>query len=193
MFVFVGSGLIMGVITWGTYNSARSSDDWPTVTGTIIYSDVYEEYNTDDGSSYYPDIEYRYVVNGITYENDDVYVGGINEGGSYSRAEEVVVRFPLGKEVPVYYNPEIPQESALIPGVRTSHYIFLITAAVFFIAGLSVFIRTKIAASSIPLDDYDEEMDDEAFVDAPTERTCAECYTFNPEEATYCEQCGEKL
>ncbi len=58
-----------------------------------------------------PRIRYTYTVNGQTYENERVHAKLSAES-----CETVLSKYPKGKSVDVYYNPETPAKSLLEPG-----------------------------------------------------------------------------
>ena len=100
------------------------SNGWPTVNGEVTASSIRTE-TTDDGTVYIADIEYRFVANDQWWEGDVVNFG---ENGSYSRRDTVGIleKYPVGLEVTVSYDPEMPETSVLEPGVTSDSYLFLI-------------------------------------------------------------------
>lgn len=51
-------------------------------------------------------------------------------------AKHLQAEYPVGKEVVVYYDPELPQSSALRPGTKSGDYLLAGLCAVFFFSGL---------------------------------------------------------
>jgi hypothetical protein len=120
--------LIFGGIGWLIYRSYRkaqgqklAAQQWPSTTATIVRSwvDISNHSSTDahgmstTSTSYTPKVVYNYVVNGRAYSNDRVTVGAWAVSSSQSAAEATVNRFPAGAQVPVFYNPFNPIDSAL--------------------------------------------------------------------------------
>lgn len=75
-----------------------------TVGGKILNS---ERRGSSKSSAH--DIEYQYVVNGYTFVSDTVSYKA--SGSNYSR--RTVRKYPVGKEVTVYYDPSNPRYSVL--------------------------------------------------------------------------------
>ncbi|KXK12812.1 MAG: hypothetical protein UZ14_CFX002002050 [Chloroflexi bacterium OLB14] len=92
----------------------QDSQNWSTTTGKILMSSVQSQRSSTGGYSIYPVIVYQYEVNGKTYQNQTVRVGDkflkINVVG---QAQKTVDKYPIGKEVTVYYDPNNPAECAL--------------------------------------------------------------------------------
>ena len=124
--LFGGGAALAG---YGFYvtNQAESAKDWPTVDGAIT-SSSYEYTTTDDGTTTYkPILEYSYQVDGVTYENDrmDFRVDPrkfdtLNELQAWVRQE-----ISRGAKLTVYYNPDDPADSVLIPETDQFPTIFI--------------------------------------------------------------------
>lgn len=110
--------------------------DYMTTTGKVIVSEV----ATSQGISmegnvmvdrYFPNVVYQYTVDGIEYENDRFYDEEIKIN-KVEKIQEVVARYPVGMNVPVYYNPNNPPDSylqSLSTGSSTSASRMLIVIA----------------------------------------------------------------
>jgi hypothetical protein len=92
------------VLRW----KASAAAEWPTVEGTIIESRVEADAH-DAGSSLF--IRYRYQVGGVWFESSQLSVKV--RSNALSANEELVVRFSVNQQVPVYYNPRVPKEAVL--------------------------------------------------------------------------------
>ncbi len=92
----------------------QDSQNWSTTTGKILMSSVQSQRSSTGGYSIYPVIVYQYEVNGKNYQSQTVRVGDkflkINVVG---QAQKTVDKYPIGKEVTVYYDPNNPAECAL--------------------------------------------------------------------------------
>ncbi len=89
---------------------------WPSVPGKIVTSQIDEMVvQNSDGtqSALILNAEYEYTVNGIPYINDKRTPGKIVKSIPLKKVQEVEDRYAVGKVVPVYYNPQNPQESYL--------------------------------------------------------------------------------
>jgi hypothetical protein len=93
---------------------SKASLDWPTAAGLVLSSQVEEDYDSEDGYTYYPQVAYQYTVDGQAYESERVFfgLGSAPEEDAY----EIVARFPAGSAAAVYYNPDKPQQAVLVPG-----------------------------------------------------------------------------
>lgn len=121
IFLAVGGGLLFyGVRLW---QNARVSTNWPTVQGQVVSSSVRVD-TDDEGTSYFADVLFTYVVNDHRYESDRVTFGQFGNGNR-SRAQGIVDRYPVGGVVPVYYQPEKPETAVLEPGVTAGPYFIL--------------------------------------------------------------------
>jgi hypothetical protein len=139
LFLLVGvSALLPGV---NTLRNARISKEWPTTSGTITFSQV--AISTDeDGTTYYADVRFKYVVNDRWYTADTVHFGEYSSGSG--RAEEIVARYPPESRVTVYYNPDSPQTAVLEPGVTIGAYLTILVALSFFIVpGIIIFVGIR--------------------------------------------------
>lgn len=129
VFFLVGAGLTWW--GWTIVRNARASASWPTVQGMITETDL--EFSTDeDGDTWTPRVAYTYLVNGISYENFTIKFGETSYG-SESTAREVLVRYPVGQAVTVYYDPADPDRAVLEPGVSGGSYIVISIGLIFLV------------------------------------------------------------
>ena len=79
----------------------------------------------------------RYRVNGVEYYCRRMSFGS---GGSGSREKclGLAASYPPGREVPVYYDPQAPAVSVILPGVEVSNQAFIAAAGVAVILGLAI-------------------------------------------------------
>lgn len=113
--------------------------DYMTTTGKVIQSEV----ATTQGISmqghvmvdrYFPHVTYQYTVDGIEYENDRFYDEEIKIN-QVEKIQQVVARYPVGMNVPVYYNPNNPADSYLqslstVSATRASRMLIIIAASI---------------------------------------------------------------
>lgn len=95
---------------------AWNSKSWPTTQGKITSSEITKKFSAsrDHKQEIWEwKINYLYTIEENEYTSDRVYltVGG---GGPEMATNLVEKRFPVGKEVTVYYDPEKPDFSLLI-------------------------------------------------------------------------------
>ncbi len=144
--VFVITIGMAWIATSSVYYSIESKG-WPTVPGVVLNSDI--EYDPPDASSssskgtYTVKIEYRYIV------NEEMYIGkrpqfGMVSSQNQSRAAELVGRYPKGKTVQVYYDPDKASRSVLEPGFRIGTLFCYIFAVVFGVLTIAPIIEKVI-------------------------------------------------
>ncbi len=109
---------------WGkpTLENAKASTNWPTVQGEVTESRV-GIHSDEDGTTYSADITYRYTVNETEIHSDNVWFGGDYSSSARSQFEKIVSRYPVGKEVKVFYKPDDIFIAVLEPGTHFSSYI----------------------------------------------------------------------
>ena len=110
----------------------RASSNWPSTRGIVIDSYV-EESEGDSGTSYYPQVKYRFEVDGNEYEVDEWTYHALD--GSEETAKGIIERYPKGHEVMVYYDPENPRHAVLKPGVNTGKYFIFFVATILLVVG----------------------------------------------------------
>ncbi|MDA2914069.1 DUF3592 domain-containing protein [Acidobacteriia bacterium AH_259_A11_L15] len=106
---------------------ANSTKDWLKTKGRIIKSSYQHQLGVGElADMYIPDVTYEYYVGGNVYLSR----GPSGRGGrvylyettfsSRQEVKEFLKQFPPGKILVVYYSPEAPWESVLIPGMPPS-------------------------------------------------------------------------
>lgn len=103
--------------------AAQSSQHWPETQGTIIYAE-FEYHGTGSNRQRSPIVRYRYEVNDTIYESDRIAFGPKpnNKGGgavfTTARDDEIrsFARLREGTRAAVYFNPDSPTDSVLLPG-----------------------------------------------------------------------------
>ena len=93
------------------------AESYPRVIGAITHSEV-DEHHDSDGTTYSADVKYVFTVDDRQYEGDRYRYGQM--GSSDRNAHKIVASLPVGKEVPVYYNPADPADSVLKTGIEGS-------------------------------------------------------------------------
>jgi hypothetical protein len=96
---------------------AQASQNWPTATGRVLEARLQHSTTSDaEGdmtTSYYPQVEYEYVVQGQTFHGNKIAFGPQKTSSSQSKAQTTLASYPPGVAIPVYYNPVQPQEAVL--------------------------------------------------------------------------------
>lgn len=132
--LFILVGIVFIVIGSNNIYRAYKTSNWPSVQGHITSSEItsHSSTYTDTATNsvrneivYNAQINYDYVINGITYSNDEVKVGGTIGTNTTAWAREVLNKYPQEKSVNVYYNPEDPYQSVLEKGLHFSTWFSL--------------------------------------------------------------------
>lgn len=143
LFIFVG---IIALI-WGgiVLKNASASSAWPSVQGEVTESKVETKVERvkknerwQNRRTYWAKVHYSYSVDGAPYSGAKVSFG--EYGGKEKDARQIVKRFPKGKSVDVYYDPEKPEMAVLEPGATKASYLFLGIGLVSFIVGIAAYL-----------------------------------------------------
>ncbi len=105
-----------GVLTY-TLTMQLAAFSYDTTEGTIITSQVETGTDSDGDSTYAPQVNYAYDVQGVRYESDLRRYTTISTNNRES-AEAMVAALPPGKLVPVYYRRSNPQHAVLVRGLE---------------------------------------------------------------------------
>ncbi len=131
MILLLGVGTwFMGRVSWAAGDDPVVLADWPRTTGTILVSEVIEAVSPRPLASLprkpseplaplvtnlEPRIQYRYVVAGVGYTNQEITrVRRLGWQTPEAFARAMTNRFPVGAEVPVHYDPQVPGRSVLL-------------------------------------------------------------------------------
>jgi hypothetical protein len=112
--------LIIGGIFWFIFDRRKkaraekqASQAWPSTKGKIVTSRV-ELSSGRDMATVYAKIAFEYQLSGRTYQCDQVHSGDkYYAEATREETYDLVDRYPVGREVTVYYNPDNPAEAAL--------------------------------------------------------------------------------
>ncbi len=134
IFAIVG-GAIFFVFALPPLQYASTSKSWPTVPGIVSRSEV-SVWKKDSQTHYQPDIAYSYTIDGKKYSSSKITVGEPPLDNNVSKAKSVQAKYPVGKEVKVWYDPELPESAALEPGIKTGDIMLASISILFFAVGL---------------------------------------------------------
>jgi hypothetical protein len=152
LIVVIGSCFVLVGIATGAFFCYRilqavASERWPFVLGELESTDLREAVyrgrevggGPDEASAWVVDFRYSYAVADKKYRGKRVtYSDGINKTmGVLRRLQD---RYRGKSQIQVYYNPNNPKQSVLVPGLSIFNFTPLITSALFVAAG--VFIQT---------------------------------------------------
>src|SRR5262245_42928367 len=99
------------LIVYNLFRQVRAKS-FPQTTGTITRSEVTRHRGSKGGTTYGVRIEYDYGVEGTAFHGDR-YRYGSGSSSDSQWAYEAVQNNPVGAFVPVFYNPQRPDESLL--------------------------------------------------------------------------------
>lgn len=106
------------VFSWLQIQEINNSRSWPAVEGTIVTSGISQSIDTNKSGSrstkYDIYVHYDYVVDGMPYSGNRIAIRGTRYS-SHSSAQSELQRYPVGRVVKVYYNPQDPEKSVLKP------------------------------------------------------------------------------
>jgi len=116
--LFTATGIATSV--WGLWIivRARRSASWPGVDGRIETCKI-----AADADALLPDIRFSYVLDDKRYVKNIAFPSGTSPTRELS--ETYVQRFPQGKTVTVYYNPDDPDKATLEPGTHPGDWMVL--------------------------------------------------------------------
>jgi hypothetical protein len=113
---FFLAGTILLFFTIRARKKSTASLAWPSTAGTIVSSTVRRNSSTDEDGhtnfSFSPIVEYDYSVNGQAYKGKKIHYG-ITPSQDNATAQKEADRFPAGRQVTVFFNPEKPNEAVL--------------------------------------------------------------------------------
>jgi hypothetical protein len=114
--MFVG----IGAVLYAAYTKLKVKQTlaWPSVIGTITSSTLFKKSENDSisGSAntfYGAKIVYKYTVGKRVLRGLKISAGGELNTSMPGRAEARLRKYPEGREVDVYYNPDSPARSCL--------------------------------------------------------------------------------
>jgi len=119
------------------YYEAMASLSWQTCEGTITHSEVESRTVRKGRRTHRESIRYDYTVGGEKYTGDRYCLWTFWRSDS-RRASEIVDAHPVGAVVKVYYSPNSPAESMLMPGAHFDVYLLFGFGVVFFMVGAGI-------------------------------------------------------
>jgi hypothetical protein len=126
VFLFTGgSDLIKAIDSYG----------WNTADGVILRSSIYKE----NKKKYKWNVEYTYSVNNLHYNSDNFKYGAFINFRLLDSKQNImnkrVAKYPSGKKIKVYYNPDDASESVVLNGLSGGVFLLPFLGVVFAGAG----------------------------------------------------------
>ena len=122
--IFVAAIAFMAIIFWHTHQERKASINWPSTTGKILKAyvkQVTDRRKNNEGRDEYSSthyeiaVEYEYVVDRTPYKGHRIRVVNDHYGSERSASNELL-KYNVGADVIVYYDPEKPKNCVLIRG-----------------------------------------------------------------------------
>lgn len=132
-----GIGVVMLVAGLLIARTPGKSKDWPTAIGQILASTISYRRRSGGGRAPYPLVMYLYQVEGRQYQSQRIYFGG-EVGGSAMTG--ILKKYPVGAEVPVYYNPQNPADAVLERSIPMAKMLGLIGVIMLAVAAATYFM-----------------------------------------------------
>ncbi len=141
--VFLLVGIITSAIFLLKIMKAFASANWPRVKGellstalrTVVFKGREADGTPDYASAAVADFKYEYEVDGVKYSGSKVTFSD-NVSKPLSSLRKLQKLYKGQNNIWVYYNPQKPGESVLIPGVNIFNFTPLITSFLFLAAGI---------------------------------------------------------
>ncbi len=118
--VFVGLGFLVLRNAIGNRRRAAAAAQWPTCDGRVISADVDKRVSKSaeqEFNYFVPRIRYEYTANGIRRQGEIIRIGLDDIGyPEEQKAREHIALYPVGKTIPVRYDPQNPDDSVLEVG-----------------------------------------------------------------------------
>ena len=139
--IFFLLGLGLAIFGFVQRKKAKSTESWPTVSGSIISSQLDQKSSTDfdaeytsTSTSYTPMVEFSYEIDGRTYRGNRVFPG-TSMSYDHGTAKSIVNRYQPGATVSVHYDPADPTQAVLETKSKGGN-LFLILGSVFAVLGM---------------------------------------------------------
>ena len=145
---FLVVGILLVVGNARAKKRAGESQNWPSTTGRILLSEVRTSQTRDeDGNlqapSFYPYVEYDYILNGLAYKSHKLSFGSHEMFNNQAAAAAKLAPYPVGANVQLFYNPQKLDDSVLervAPKSKTGLVIGIIMLVLGACGGLGVLI-----------------------------------------------------
>lgn len=130
---FVLTGVIILSLSARKLQRSLQRSEFEPVQAKVLQSELRSQTETDSGAratTYFPEIEYEYTVDGETYTSDSVYPGRLGGTSNRSENQAIVADHSVGDRVEAYYHPEDPTRSFLVDKSSTKQAVLGILASI---------------------------------------------------------------
>jgi len=155
--LMLGFGIFLILSHVRARKRAGESQTWPSTTGRILVSEVRVSQTRDEDGhlerpTYYPYVEYDYILNGQAYKSHKLGFGGHEMFNNQAAAVAKLAPYPVGANLQLFYNPQKLDDSVLervAPKSKTGLVIGIIMLVLGACGGLGVLI--SLIMSLIPV------------------------------------------
>ena len=147
LFIVIGIGLLGYAGLSIRRGSQRTK--WPQTIGEVTASEIKVIENNDASTSYFAFIQYKYKVNLVEYEASTISASEAPFAiGTEEYAKSQIAKNQLHSSVPVYYNPDNPQEAVLEKTKASYSGMALIIILGFFVLMCGAFLLVGFLAQA---------------------------------------------
>jgi hypothetical protein len=125
--IFILMNAVFLGILFFTQRKVSAINNWPSIPGTVVSSQVVSRSDGEGGTTDYPAVTYSYSVVGSNYKGSKI-APGMEVGGM--GAAKTVARYPVDSKVTVYYNPENPADAVLEKKAPAIMWIYIVLGIV---------------------------------------------------------------
>ena len=118
---FLMAGIATSLWGWAIIVRGRRTRGWPAVDGTILQCLARD-------SDALPYIEFSYSVAGRAYRCEQVFPASIMP--SQELTASYVLKYPVGAEVKVHYDPAHPERATLEPGLARGDWMIFVLGVI---------------------------------------------------------------
>ena len=134
-------GVVVLVIFGFSALRGRATSEWSSVEGTVSESRVGRSSSASGRIQYYARVAYEYEVNAVRYVGNTIAIGAVTGFlVRESSAQKIVEKYPVGKRVRVYYDPEDPSKAVLEPGASSDVTVMLPIGGFILVVGVVILV-----------------------------------------------------
>ena len=113
--LFFVLGLLLLVYAMGRTWKVIQARGWHSTQGRVIGTEVGKEWTSESASvyAYFPKVTYEYIVGATRYVGDKMALASPDGHTDERVIQQQLLQYPVGRILPVYYNPRNPAEAVL--------------------------------------------------------------------------------